>query len=158
LTALRWRSWSERRTLKLLKSTPCLESAEEAPLGGVVKVVGRIQSDSSLLEAPLTARRCVFYEVVVEERRGSSGSKVILRESRAVKFVVTNGEHRARFRTDRISVISANEAFFESGFLNDATPRLESFLTRNGQSSERIGLLCINRALSFTERRLELED
>ena len=68
---------------------------------GTVRVTGRIQRDARLLEAPLSGRSCVVYEVVVDELSSASPSlwQRLLDLRQACPFLVEDDSGTARIDT-----------------------------------------------------------
>lgn len=136
-----------RRAFKQAKRV----SIAEARSGEIVKIVGRVRPIGDLLRAPLTDRPCVFFEATVEEYRssGKSGSWVqIVRDTEAVDFLVEDGTGRALVQTVSMKVLPVKDTELRSGFLNDASAKLEAFLAKHGRSSQ--GWL-FNKSLRYKE-------
>jgi hypothetical protein len=68
---------------------------------GPVRVTGRIQRDAKMLEAPLSGRRCVVYELVVEELTSGSPSlwQRLLDLRQACPFLLEDDSGTARVET-----------------------------------------------------------
>lgn len=68
---------------------------------GPVRVTGRIQRDARLLEAPLSGRRCVVYELVVDELSSESPSlwPRLLEVRQACPFLLEDDSGTARIDT-----------------------------------------------------------
>ena len=68
---------------------------------GTVRVTGRIHQDAKLLEAPLSGRRCVVYELVVEELASGSPSlwQHLLDLRQACPFLLEDDSGTARIDT-----------------------------------------------------------
>jgi hypothetical protein len=68
---------------------------------GPVRVTGRIQRDARLLEAPLSGRRCVAYELVVDEPSSAAPSlwERLLDVRQACPFLVEDDSGTARVDT-----------------------------------------------------------
>src|SRR5262245_46575803 len=116
-----WRSSSIQRRRRPVRASASLQSMDTVLADGVVKVSGRVKAKGALLEAPLSRRRCVFYEVFVEEAGGSQP----IRESDATSFAVVSDTAFAQFRVEFLKVLVASETCFVSGLWNNAAPRLE---------------------------------
>ena len=56
---------------------------------GTVHFRGRVLCDEPLLEAPLSGRRCVFHDVLVEEYSDATGT--VLRQLRGLPFRIEDG-------------------------------------------------------------------
>jgi hypothetical protein len=68
---------------------------------GPVRVTGRIHRDAKLLEAPLSGRRCVIYELVVDELSSESPSlwRRLLDLRQACPFLLEDDSGTARVET-----------------------------------------------------------
>ena len=68
---------------------------------GPVRVTGRIQRDAKLLDAPLSGRRCVAYELVVDELSSGSPSlwRRVLDLRQACSFLLEDDSGTARIDT-----------------------------------------------------------
>src|SRR5438105_11695536 len=89
--------WNEKaRIRRELRSALRVDIAELRE-GRTGRIVGKV-GDGETLQAPFTARSCVFYEATVEEFRssGKTGSwRQVVREARGVPFVLDDGTGRA---------------------------------------------------------------
>ncbi len=124
-----------RRALKGAQKKTIAEVAQ----GEVAKIVGRVRPVTDLLTAPLSGRRCVYFEATVEEYRssGKSGRWVeIIRESEVSDFLVEDGTGRALVKTSMMKALLHKDTELTSGFLNDASADLEAFLRRHGRESK----------------------
>jgi hypothetical protein len=101
---------------------------------GVVQGALRYLGDAPLV-APLTGRPCAYYEVVVEEPGVGEDWEEVIRESQGQDFLVEDDHGLARVRIRGGRVLLANDAQFRTGLLAPATPALEAFLARHGQTS-----------------------
>lgn len=122
---------------RALKAAPRVTIAE-AQQGSVVKIAGRVRPVTELLAAPLTGRKCVYFEATVEEYRssGKSGRWVeIIREAESSDFLVEDGTGRALVKTAAMKPLLVKDSTLTSGFLNDASADLEAFLQKHGKSS-----------------------
>src|SRR5688572_5638938 len=83
-----------RRTLRDAKAF-ALADMPENTLGRVTGMVRPL--DQRLIEAPLSGRLCVYYEVTVEPQFGDQATslRVLASETDAIPFVLQAGEHRA---------------------------------------------------------------
>jgi hypothetical protein len=77
---MRWVRRHNARALSVLRRVP-VSSIRAAP-EGTVHLRGRVLCDGPLLEAPLSSRRCVFHDVLVED----SSDKISLRQVRGLRF------------------------------------------------------------------------
>lgn len=135
-------------------------SIAEAVDGEIVKVAGRLEYAGDALEAPLSGRACVLFELVIEEYRssGKSGRWVqIIREVGGRDFLLRDDTGKALVRVgdddDRgRGLLIHKDVNRRSGTCNDATPDLEALLARHGHSSQ--GWF-FNKAIRYNEGVLE---
>lgn len=142
-------------TRRMLKEAPVRKIAELQE-GMVVRVTGRLRPAGDLIQAPLSARHCAYYEVRVEERRSTGKSSSwhdVIREVQAHDFEVEDGTGVALVRMDECRVAVTKDTHTRSGTFDDATEAERALLERNGQEST--GLIGFNRALRYTEGALE---
>ena len=118
-----------KRTLRRATRRPISEIKD----GEFAKVVGRLRlAETPPLEAPLTSRPCAYFEVKVEEKQSSGRSShwetiVQTMESQETIFV-EDDSGKALVTLAAPQVVLHMDTHLESGFLNDASPRLEAFL------------------------------
>lgn len=145
-----------RRLLRRAKGVPIVQAKD----GELVKIVGRLHyaEGEQPLRAPLSERFGAFYRVQVEERRSSGKNsywKEIINERATHQTIWLQGarpEERALVDLGRADVELVMDARYDSGFLNDPSPRLEAFLADHGYSGE--GWV-FNKTLRYHEGVLE---
>jgi len=142
-----WWVSEEQRIRRALQRAPRVD-IHEARAGDVVKIIGKVASAGAQLQAPLSGRACVLYDVLVLQRYGNNGWREIIRETNAVDFLVEDETGRAIVQTRPIRLHAENDRWFDSGFMNDATPQLEAFLEKHGKES---GGLMFNKTLRYQE-------
>jgi hypothetical protein len=123
--------------------------------GETARLVGEVQYLGKTLRAPLSGRKCVYYYVKVEEKSGGRNStwSDLIEESKAADVILKDGNHYAYVKTHLVKSHLISDANYTSGFLDDATPELEKFLSRHSEKSE--GFLGFNRTLRYEEGILE---
>ncbi len=144
------------RNQRKLRKAPRLPIAEVKE-GQLAKVVGTLRlAEEPPLEAPLSGRPCAYFEVKVEERRSSGKSShwvtVIKEYESQQRIFVEDDSGKALVSMMAPKMVLTMDAHYESGFLNDASPRLEEFLARHGHSSE--GWV-FNKSIRYKEGVLE---
>jgi hypothetical protein len=143
-----------RRALRAAQRVPVAEALD----GQLVKLVGLLRLDPAAQEltSPLTGRRCAYFEASVDQRKSSGKSshwRTIIREQDfAGSFYIKDASGEALVEGLSPKVVLNMDAHFSSGTFDDATPRLERFLSRHGESSE--GWV-FNKTLRYTEGVLE---
>ncbi len=124
--------------------------------GSVVKLVGRLDCVDEPLVAPLSRRRCAYYELTIEEWRsgGRSGEWVtVVQQASGRDFVLRDGKAAALVRTNAAEIAVHKDEQDAIGIVKAPTPELEALLEQHGQKST--GLLGFNRKLRFREGVLE---
>lgn len=126
----------------------------------VVKIVGQVRALDRTLEAPLSKRKCVFYEVLVEEyiSIGKTGEwRVLMRDVLTTDFLIDDDTDQALIKKNNVDAwqraTSEKDSQWKSGMLNNALPNLESYLQQHGHSSKN---LIFNKTLRYSEGVFEL--
>ncbi|MEZ4382710.1 MAG: hypothetical protein R3A79_15340 [Nannocystaceae bacterium] len=113
--------WVTRRVLKRMRSCARIDISAY-PSGAIRRVVGVVHARGELLEAPLTGRRCVAYEVVVWD-----GSLRCADERKAVPFVLDDRTGRAVVYPEPLALALALPMAVE---LAESDPRRRLLLER----------------------------
>lgn len=138
-----------------------LRKASRVPIGRakdgeLAKLCGTLRGVEQPVVGPLSKRPCAYYRTTVEQKKGSGNSshwRTIIDESDFVqRFWIEDGTGRALVELVYPMVVLTMDNSFSSGFLDDATPDLEEFLARHGESSE--GWV-FNKTLRYKEGLLE---
>ncbi len=121
----------------------------------VGKIKGRIEIIGEPLIAPLTGRKCAYYQVIVEEdssiRHG--GWDVLFEVEDSVKYVLHDSNEVAWVDPLYLKFYFQKKVYFKSGFLDNPSKILTDFLIKNGyESTNFIGL---NKTLRFKESILK---
>lgn len=139
----------DRRARRALRA-PAIPSRSLAP-GDRAKVAGTVQLLDRLV-APLTARRCAWWRVEVQERDGEDGWATVGRASEAVPFLVRDGSGQdVRVHPERASWLVEAEEFDTTGLL-DGPAEVEREVLRRIGVRARAG-----RRYRFLEARLEAD-
>jgi len=149
-----WWLSEDQKIRRALQRAPRVDICDAAA-GQVVKIIGKVEPAGAQIQAPLSGRACVLYEVLVEEQPTGTGSgtwRTLIRETNAVDFLLDDATGRAIVHTRPIRVHAERDLAYDSGFLNDATPALEAFLEKHGRTSE--GWV-FNKRLRYSEGVLE---
>ena len=131
-----WYFSADQRARRAIKAAP-LRAIPDVIEGERARVVGEVELISSLV-APLSARTCAYWRVIVQEQRGGKNQHwhTLVDEHEGVDFFVRDGAHRAVVKATHSQAMLEQDAGYSSGFLNDATPELEAFLAERGHSSQ----------------------
>ncbi len=146
----------EAQLRRAMKAVP-LSTVAGATEGARVRIVGRVVQRDHVLDAPLSQRRCVAFRVLVETRRQSGKSSHWVKtidEHSEVDFILEDETGRARVEAPGGEFLIVLDHSESSGFLNDATPELEEFLTARGHTST--SFIGMNKTMRYREGALEL--
>ena len=119
------------------------------------KIIGRAKHVNQPLEAPLSGRKCVYYQVIVEVKGYKSWRRIINNEKHQDFFIESNSE----MAIVKISSLQKSmKRFFlvkdykeKSGFRNDATEKLQHY-------SKSTAFLGINKTMRYSEGVIELNE
>lgn len=138
-----------RRALKQQRVTPIRGLRE----GELARVRGRVVALAETLEAPLSARECVYYLATVDQRAGKHSWRMAAREERFVDFEIDDGTGRLHvcMSVPRVAVVRDLKTW--SGGFDDANETQEAFLGHHGLRST--GLIGLNLALRYIEGVIE---
>ena len=131
----------------------------ELPEGRYARIVGRAHPVGEPLIAPMTGRRCVYYEVKVEGKgvAPSPGKmSVIAAETRAIPFLLNDGTGRAHVVPDGADVLvdfDARSDFSPQPLV--VTPDHMAFYARHGKTV--LGGI-YGTELRYREAVIEVED
>ena len=119
------------------------------------KIIGRAKHVNQPLEAPLSGRKCVYYQVIVEVKGYKSWRRIINNEKHQDFFIESNSE----MAIVKMSLLQKSmKRFFlvkdykeKSGFRNDATEKLQHY-------SKSTAFLGINKTMRYSEGVIELNE
>lgn len=120
--------------------------------GDIVKVTGKIVFAGRTLVAPLSGRKCAFYEVVVTEQKGKQTISVINEKKRG-DVVLYDGTGYVVVRDHKTQSLVVPDVLMHSGTFNSANPVMKEFLNKYGELSK--GIMGFNRSLTYKEGALE---
>lgn len=138
-----------------LRNTP-RRTLAELPEGTLGRVVGKAVALDDTLEAPLSGRPCLYYTSIVEVSDGKYW-KQIVREDRAVMFVLDDGTAKAIVDPSSSKVVLDFEQTGASGTFDKPTEREQAFLDAHDTASTHAGGL-FNRSLRYREAVIEVGD
>jgi hypothetical protein len=119
----------------------------DLPEGTPARIVGKADVLEDTLEAPLTGRRCLYYTAIVEVSDGRDWREII-REDRAVMFLIDDGTARAIVDPRESKVALDFDGASASGTFDNPTEREQAFLDEH-ETSSRHGRF--NRNLRYRE-------
>lgn len=143
------------RVAKKLKNKPISRVRE----GAYVKIIGNVRHVKDPLIAPLSGRKCVYYQIIVEQKGNKNWHTIINDSSFQEFFIEAAGEmalincHEFEKMTKVFLVKDHNES---SGTFKDASFKLEQYLELHGKSST--GILGFNRQTRYKEGILALDE
>ena len=128
----------ERRAHRRLLRDATRYSLRDLPEGAFGKITGRVRPfDKRLLEAPVSGRLCVYYDVSIDALAGESMLRVLATEQDGMTFVLEDDGHHA--------VVDPSHAQMSTGIdcvvMTDLTApneRQRALLARHGLIGKRI--------------------
>jgi hypothetical protein len=124
--------------------------------GEFAKIVGKVELTGTPLNAPLSGRPCAYYSVLVEQKVSSGKSshwKTLIEEEVAGPFGIRDGMSCARVEAEWMASYIVPDRKYTTGFMEDATEKLSSYLKQHGHESE--NFMGLNKTLRFREGILE---
>lgn len=125
-----------------------------------VKIVGKAKHAAEPLIAPLSKRKCVYYDIKVKEKRGKHW-RMLIDDVQFQDFFLQAGTDSAAIHLNtrrefekQIHLVTDHK--LHSGFLKDANEEVEHFLKQYGKNST--GAFGFNRTIHYTERIIELDE
>jgi hypothetical protein len=145
----------DARVRRALRKAPKL-AIGAFPEGSPGRIVGAV-APGETIEAPLSGRRCVYFEVIVEEKAGGKNKhwRRRVREATGIPFVVSDGTGRAIIDPAHARIALEDDAHSRSGVFDAATAREEAFLARHGVESR--GWL-LAKTLRYQEAVIEVDE
>jgi len=121
--------------------------------GELAKIVGTLRYASAPLTAPLSSRRCAYFEARVEQKHGKNSWRKIAEAKDGGSFFLEDESGRALVRLEDLGAALVEDVKFNSGVLHDPTPQAYAFLDEYGESAT--GMLGFNKTLRYAEGVLE---
>jgi hypothetical protein len=128
----------------------------DAAAGRPVKAVARLEGLGEPLVAPLSKRRCVHFDLIIEQwvSSGRSGRwETVVQERASQRFLVRDRSGCALVRPDGAEIAVLRDEHYRSGPLRRATPELEALLERYGQKP--VSRFGFSRKLRYREGVIE---
>ncbi len=144
------------RELKKSRRKPISQIREKE----YTKVIGKAKFVDEPLIAPLSGRKCVYYKVHVE-RKGDKSWHTVVEETRSQDFFIESNTElaivKASFEAERNKRVYLEEDHkLNSGFMNDASHKLDDYLAKHNKSST--GFLGFNKTLRYKEGIIALNE
>lgn len=124
---------NKKVVLRALQKAPARSIGEFAD-GDSGHLMGKVIFAGETLTAPLSGRKCAFYQVVIEEYFGKSWSEII-REEKIADLVIYDGKHYAVVDSKNIEGYLVPDAKYSSRMFFNATPEMKQLLALHGRSS-----------------------
>lgn len=125
-----------------------------------VKIVGKAKHAGEPLIAPLSKRKCVYFDVKVEEKRGKHW-RVIIDDIAFQDFFISTGTESAilnvrvqRDNTKRIHLVTDHS--LSSGFFKEPDADVKRYLELKGNKPT--GFFGMNKTLRYKESIIELNE
>jgi hypothetical protein len=129
----------------------------DAQEGEKVKITGEIVYAGKTLKAPLSGRACVYYHVVVRERKRRRGFAVPckIEEENIGDIVIKDGDDYAIISVNLKNLKShvITDAHYSSGVFNDATEPLLAFIKKHHHRHK--DFLGVNKYFTYEEGIVE---
>jgi len=148
----------KNRMLRKLRKSP-FKKVSQAQNGQYQKFKGKALFVHELTKSPLTNRDCIFYRVLVRQKRDKYWRTLIEDNSEADFFLDCKGE-LLLIKMDQPSsfreILLENDHDVRSSIFNDATKQMDAFLEKHNKKSENI--IGLNKTLRYKEGILEHEE
>lgn len=151
--------FSKKAIIKRKLKTSELKRLSSFRSGETAKIVGKVEFVDSPLIAPLSGRKCSHYHVLIEQERSTGKSSTwdtLVDEERHSKYLIKDGSKYAYINDSLLKSYIVEDAKYKSGFLNDPTENMESFLSSKGIDTT--GLFGFNKTLRCKEGILEKDE
>lgn len=136
---------------KLIENTPTSKIRSLAM--GLVEIFGKVISEKNkLLTSPLTNHDCVYYNYLIEEKRGSGKSShwaTIKKEEKGINFYLMDETGKVLVDPTGAKIDIPQDFFFSSHLGKDPPESIRQFLKKNNLSFETF--LGINKTMRYTE-------
>lgn len=121
-----------------------------------VKIIGKARHVGEPLIAPISGKQCIYYQTNVATK--GKHSRTLINETKTSDFFIESGGEMAIVKTDQPNsfrrIFLKRDTLKSSGYLNDASHRLEAYLKRHNHVST--NLLGFNKRIRYEEGIIEL--
>jgi len=124
------------------------------------KLIGKVRILDEPLISPVGNRKCAYYQIIVEEKRGGKNKSwhTIIKEEKATNFIIESSGEKAIVLADTPPktkmVYLVKDVKQSSGTWNDAPKHLEKYLQSHGEDST--GLFGFNKSIRYREGIIEI--
>lgn len=150
---------SKNRILRELKKRP-RKAIQNVRENEYVKIIGKAKHAGEPLIAPLSKRKCVYYDIKVKEQQGKHW-RTIIDDVAYEDFFIQTGTESAivnlkvqTSETQRVYLVEDHSK--NSGTFKDAPKELEAYLHLHGHKSE--GFFGLNKGLRYSESIIEVDE
>ena len=122
--------------------------------GDIGKVIGKVENIKEPLIAPLSGKKCVYYEVIVSDSSGEDNI-LLLKEKKYHHFYIVNSSGKAFVKIDKDTIceitsdIDANTGFWKK-------PKKEMKVLLEKHKIKQKNFLDFNKSLNFIEKRYDV--
>lgn len=144
----------DARIKRAIRKAPHVKVSEFVE-GTPAKLIGKLRFGTDTLVAPLTGRSCAFYQVNVEQQRGSDHNTrwpTVITDIEFVDFFLEDASGRALIRLQAAEVVVVKDEHSKSGTFDKPTPQEQAFLDKHNVEGEAWGF---NKILRYREGVLE---
>lgn len=117
------------------------------------KIIGKAECATSPLIAPLSGKKCVFYEVIVSEPTEDNNS-IVIKKSKSKEFYIVNHTGKVLVNPKNAIYEIKNDININSGLLKKPNNKMLTFLKAN--DIEPKNFLGISKSLTFQEKSIEV--
>jgi hypothetical protein len=129
---------SQARRHRALMKEATRYSIADMPENTFGKLVGRARpSNKRLIEAPLSGRLCVYFEVAIDAISGGAMVRQLAAEQEGIAFILDDDTGRA-YIDPATAYMSTAQDKVATSTLALASPRQEALLTRHGLSGRKV--------------------
>lgn len=150
---------NKQRLLRNLKKTKAIP-VNRAQENQYVKLIGKAKHVSEPLNAPLSGRPCVFYQILVERKGSKNSWHTVIKEIVADDFFIEAGDEMAIVKMKDSQpvrmVYLVKDHNEHSATFNDANETVEAYLKNHGKSS--VGFLGLNKTMRYKEGIIEIDE
>jgi len=148
------RYFADRKHRKWMRKAPTF-SVRDIPENTFAKIVGHVRPlRERALEAPLSKRLCVYYDVSIDAMAGNSMLRTLASVQDGIPFVLQDNTGGAVIDPAHAFVSSGIDALSTSG-LRDAGPAERELLIRTGVAGRSVGM---GDSLRYREAILEIDE
>jgi len=152
-------SWRELGKIFRMLRTSTGEIAS-LPLDEQVEVVGKVDGGDAALQSPITKTPCVFWQVVVSEKRSSGKSShwvTVYSNKSTASFYVHDGTGRILVHASRgVELLLRDDVKKSSGIFSSLDEQTKAALSAMGVETK--GFLNMNKNMRVQERYIEQGD